>query len=67
MRPHKVWFLTLTREVQFLSVVKKILHADHAQKLNFKKQGDVEAFKKGFGGGGYWGSPQNSGFGENLI
>jgi hypothetical protein len=49
-------------------VVKKILQADHTQKLDFNKQGDVEAFKNEFfWGGGFLGHPQNSGFGEILI
>ncbi len=37
MSPHKVQFLTLTTGVRISSVVKKILQADHAQKIGLQK------------------------------
>jgi hypothetical protein len=53
MSPPKARYLTLTMEVQFLSVVKKNIQADFTQKSDFKKQGDVEAFNSFIANGAY--------------
>jgi hypothetical protein len=69
MSPHKVQLLTLTTGVRFFSVVKK-KKVNHAQKSKIRLQkfrGTWKHFIRGIGGGEYLGSPQKSGFGENLI
>ncbi len=64
MGPHKVQSWTSTMGVQFLSILSGWPRSNIGLQ---KVRVTWKHLKRGIGGGGYWGHPQNSGFGENLI